>query len=595
MARPVHQDSVIADAEFDRIFNLPRRVSHPVNVEAVSAYFRAPGSTATLRQKQAELLYDLYECRGAVGALPTGKGKTIPSFLAATLPHPQDHRRFWVERPVLVVSGALSSKTENDAQKWRAHFKTHPNQKTITYELLQQPNQVKLLWSLMPDLLVFDEAQELRNRQSSRCQRCENYLNDYPNTIVMVLSASFIKRKLADCAHIFWYALRHRSPIPRPGTETLKDWGRALDELGGDAIRTTSPGALYRFCKQGESAKQGFQRRVFMECAGVVTDFTSSSNAALNIFGVRPESIPPDVVTAFHRMRVSGTTLSGDELTDRFSIWARTRELAYGFYYRWVWPDNVPDIEWLQARAEWRRFVRYVLKHNRRGVDTERRVRDAVDQGLYGQPNQGPKDGPGSNGAQKLVEWRRVKDRYSPHPPREAIWVSDFVVKGAAEWLAEGKQKGARGRLCWVEHNAVGEAIARRGDVPYFGGGDDGIERYSGPCVLSMRANAKGRNLQDRYSDNLFAAAPTGGDVWEQAISRTHRDGQIEDTVNVWIFLHCKELWECFEQARRDAAHQQEIGGQEQKLCIATHAMLSEHDVLRMQLAKDPLWSPMEN
>lgn len=589
-ANLAHRSVVSKDAEFDRIAALPRRLAPPVDVVALEHYLRAPGGTENLRRKQAELLFDTYLMRGAVGALPTGSGKTLPSLLAAMLPHPQDARRPWVERPLLIVTGALQSKAEQvDIPRYRTQWRLHPNQRIISYQLLQSPGQKGVLWKIMPDLIVLDEAQECRNRKSSRTQRLENYLKDYPNTIVVVLSASFFKRKLKDAAHLFWYALRDNSPLPRPDSSTLNEWGEVLDEGNDYATKGTSPGALYGFCgTSAETVKSGFRRRM-IEAPGVVSDFLSSCDSALNIFGVTPERIPPEVIAAFAKMKATKVTPSGDELTDHFNLWRRAREMAYGFYYRWVWPDNIPDIEWLFARAEWRRFVRYVLKHNRRGIDTERTVRDAVDHGLYGGPGQGPSEGAGAHGREKLAEWLRVRSRWLPHPPKATVWISDYLARACAEWLNE---PGTKGRLCWVEHDALGKEIAKLGNVPYFGGGDDGIERYKGACALSVHAHSKGRNLQDRYFDNLFACAPPGGDVMEQSISRTHRDGQIEDEVSVHIFLHCKELWECFAQARRDAKHQEELTGQRQKLNLATISVLTEQDVYgRLATSSDPLWA----
>ncbi len=593
------QDVVVKDAEFDRINNLPRRLSPPVNVEALSAYLRTPDGKETLRLSQAETLYDAYLMRGAVGVIGTGRGKTASSLLLPMLPHPQDPRRPWVERPLLIVKGALQTKAElTDIPRYRAHWRLHPNQKIISYSLLQTPTQKNILWRLMPDLIVCDEAQAFRNRKGSRAQRLENYLKDYPNTIVVMLSASLFKRKLKDAAHLFWYALKENSPLPRPGSSTLDDWGKVLDEGQDTSYRVGAgigPGALYSFCASStETPKSGFRRRM-REAPGVIVDFISSCDSALNIFGISPERVPPAIVAAFHKMQKDKRTPSDDELTDHFNIWRRSREIAYGFYYRWVWPGGIPDVEWLYARAEWRRFVRYILKHNRRGIDTEKTVRDAVDAGIYGHPkNHGPEEGAGAHGALKLAEWRRVHKRWDPSPPKETIWIDRYIAQSCADWLNEPPAKGATstGRLCWVEHDALGKEISRLGNVPYFGGGDDGVERYKGPCVLSIMANSEGRNLQDRYWDNLFACAPPGGDVMEQAISRTHRDGQPEDEVNVQILLHCRALWECFAQARRDARHQEDITGQEQKLNLATISALTEHEVYgRLATSSDPLWS----
>jgi hypothetical protein len=555
------------DDEFRRIEALPRRLAPVVDAGMLTRYLRTPTGTQSLRENQAASLSDLYDFGGLFGMQGTGAGKTLISLLAPMLPHPQNPQAPWVQRPVLLVPASLKYKTEDvDIPFYRQHWRLHPHLRIVSNQLLQTLPNKDLLRRYMPDLIVLDEAHEYRNRTAARTKRLLAYLKENPDTKLVVLSGTLTKRSIKDYWHLLRYALPRHCPLPLHWP-TLQEWSEALDEDVPDARRRL-PGALVRFCAQNENPRQGFRRRL-TETPGVVATKESSCDASLNVFEKHPVRVDPLVVQAFARMRDTNTTPSGDELTDRFNVWRRTKELAYGFFYRWIWPNNTPDAEWLAKRKTWRKFVRETLENNRRGLDSERAVAQACEQGLY-DPT-------------ALTEWQGVKKRYYPHPPREAVWVSDYLLREAATWMQENVG------LVWVEHDAVGKRLATISGAPYFGAGDDGIARYDRTCVVSVHAHGKGQNLQ-RFTKNLHLCCPSGGDIWEQVVARTHRFGQTADEVSVEVYLHCLELWEAFEKARSDARYIEDSTGQAQKLNIATMSVSNANAVANRILSGDPLW-----
>jgi hypothetical protein len=86
--------------------------------------------------------------------------------------------------------------------------------------------------------------------------------------------------------------------------------------------------------------------------------------------------------------------------------------------------------------------------------------------------------------------------------------------------------------------------------------------------VLSIAAHGTGKNLQ-WTNRNLVCTPPTGGDIWEQLIGRTHRQGQTADEVFVDVYQHTAAVVEGFAKARSSAVYSESTMGQRQRLAIA--------------------------
>jgi hypothetical protein len=225
-------------------------------------------------------------------------------------------------------------------------------------------------------------------------------------------------------------------------------------------------------------------------------------------------------------------------------VWRHARELALGFYYVW---DPWPPREWLEARAVWAAFVREEIKHGT--LDSELDVALAY-------PN-----------APEYLQWVAIRDTFKPN--KRAVWICDSIVNAAAEWM----DRHPHG-IVWSEHIAFGERLEQVSRRPYFGrkGQDRSgrpIESATGPVVASKHANKKGRNLQHEWFDNLITSCPSDGAELEQLLGRTHRDGQLADTVTADIYFGCIEHVGAFWTARDRARYIEDTSGNEQKLCYA--------------------------
>ena len=62
---------------------------------------------------------------------------------------------------------------------------------------------------------------------------------------------------------------------------------------------------------------------------------------------------------------------------------------------------------------------------------------------------------------------------------------------------------------------------------------------------------------------------PANGSSWEQLLGRLHRQGNLADEIEFYVYLHSREFINAFEQAKNDAEFIEETSGQKQKLNFA--------------------------
>ena len=562
---------VTESEDFKRVRDLPRR-EEPVDLsELMTEAYKTPTGTQQLRKLQAQTLADLHDWQGSIGIIPVGGGKTLVSLLAARVMNAQ--------RALLLVPANLKKKTEDyDIPFYRQHWLLPECLVVLSYEKLQTAKNANVLFDLMPDLVIADEAHFLRNKNTARWKRFYRYFNEHPTQRppLLAMSATFTTRSLRDYWHIVKLALPNQCPMPLHWNR-LQEWADALDAHVPEE-RRVAPGALSLFCREGENVRQGYQRR-FRETPGVIasrgTGFEDNeTEPGMTLTELDPEEIPTPIENAFRHLRDTWETPGGEEISDAVSLWRHAGSLAQGFYLRWVWPDGEPDHEWLARRKAWKKFVRETLKNNRRQLDSELQVWNACEQGLYD--------------CEEQRAWKEMETR--PYglkgPPTEAVWVSDFLIEHAARFV----ERYRRRFILWVRNPGMGERLAERLDVPYFGGGSDGIIERRQTCVASIQAHGTGKNLQN-FAHNLFMAPPFGGMQWEQTMGRTHRSGQTEDTVEYFVYLHCKELVSGFQKALGDSAYIEETTGTPQRLRRATLNLIrGAQDVADLARDGDPLW-----
>ena len=370
--------------------------------------------------------------------------------------------------------------------------------------------------------------------------------------------------------------------MPRDYNE-VRDWADALDEKVSPTGRLM-PGALYQLCTDEELlesaadtsksthiriARQAYQRRL-MSTPGVVgTEEMFDGAMSLQISAV--DWAPGEAVSAaFETLRSDWELPDGHPVDTPSALWLAARCLVQGFYYRW---DPEPPADWLYWRKEWGACQRQILKRFR-DIDSPMVAAREVRSGRI--PWAAP----------ILEEWDTIKGTFKPNTV--AHWIDDGAFKFCADWAR--KNHG----IVWVNEVALGERLQREAGLPYYGrGGLCGkkeIETETGSCVASIKANSEGRNLQFQYSKNLFIAPPPGGDLMEQLLGRTHRDGQEADEVTAEFAVSCYENWKVIQQCFRDAEYIERTTSQYQKLNFADVDLPAAGDVKELGRRGDPLW-----
>lgn len=558
--------------ELRRILALPRRALDHQDVDLVQELteaLRTPWGTMKLRSLQALALAEVHQLGGLLAPIVVGGGKTLVSYLIPCILDAQ--------RPILIVPAKLREKTRKEFRTLAYHWRgPHPDAYRIeSYELLGRPSagnkydraghliQPGFLERYRPDVIIMDEGHKGKNRKAAVTRRLERYLHENPGTRVISMSGTFITRSLKDVAHISDWALRQGSPYPRSHV-ALEHWADAIDEKV-NPVKRLRAGSLVALATSQEEATQiqygsvsalrkAFQKRM-VETPGVVAtqggeELVAASLTIQGLPGQWDQRMEP------HFRDVRHFTLpDGEPLADGISVWRHARELGLGFYYKW---DPWPPIHWLVARSNWAEFCRETLKHNRRGLDSEAQVAQAVDHGLY--------DDQGT-----LAEWRNVKPTFKVKTV--AVWLSEEIFHVVANWVKDNPG------IIWTEHVEVGLELSRRLGLVYYGreGMSEGgkgrayIEDHpkGSPLIASVQSNSEGRNLQYKWSSNLILSMPPNGKASEQLLGRTHRPGQEEEEVTVDLYYGCGEHIAGYHQARADARMEADTTGQDQKMAYA--------------------------
>lgn len=532
-----NQPPVADSDELHRILSLPRRTANAldhVDTLQVSLKYRRPGGTMELRPIQAWALEEAASQRGLIAPIGVGMGKTLLSLL---LPRALD-----VPTSVLIVPAALKRQLQNNYDEYLPHwvlpnlydYKFDPSVKNMlyvfSYDELSSPKKFDLLSRVNPNLIICDEAHNLKALSAARTKRLLRYFKARPDTLLCAMSGTLISRSILDFAHLAPLALREKTPTPIP-YPVRKEWAAALDP----GVDRAPPGELLRFCRPGEDVRVGFRRRL-TETHGVVASPPEIFPVSLNIFKLKP-TLDQTTQGVMMGVRNTWSLPTGENFDSALAYWRAMTQLACGFYYRWIWPKGEPEDvrrEWIEARREWNSEVReYLQTRASQGMDSPGLLAEAAIDGRWR--------------ASSWDRWAAIKDQAEPET--EPVWISDCIVQEAVAW----GQKAPG--IIWYAHEAFGEAVAKAGGFPLCAGGPDtGIETEKGDrtIVASIEAHGTGKQLH-MFNRALVTTPPGSNEAWEQLLGRLHRPGQQADEVNYYVYQHTLELQEAFIRAYDEA------------------------------------------
>lgn len=551
-ARP-KKPRALTDA--DRVAALPR-ISTAVDVEAVSLRYLTPAGRAAgvrLRPAQARALEALRLYRGLLGPIGTGHGKSLITLLAPVA--------FGAKRPLLLIPANMRVPLANERVKFAEHWKLCDNLTVLSYSMLSVESGANALENLAPDLIIADEAHNLRHLTSARSKRLIRYFQAHPETRFAALSGTLTARSVKDYAHLAELALREGSPLPLERFD-LEAWARILDsdqEPQGPTDYLLYQALLPEW-RNLNHERRPVARKRFSERLNATPGVVATSDASVGASLLFEEiDVPPcDIMReALKELEKTWTRPDGEELPDAMSTARVGKQLSVGFYYQWVWPNGEPDLDWLTARNRWAAWVRIVLLQGRAELDSPLRVRKAVEAGRLSDPR----------GRALLDAWRAQE--HKPEPDVEAVWLSDVVVRRAVEWAVQRLEEGTGG-IVWYYERAVGERLAAYGLPLYDAERDAPVTWEEAPVfAASITAHGTGKNLQP-WAHNLILSWPASGSTAEQLISRTHRAGQKADEVYVDYIAHTRYLKFALFQSQRDARYIEASLNTPQRICYGS-------------------------
>jgi hypothetical protein len=465
---------------------------------------------------------------------------------------------------VYLVKPDLKRQLQREAEHFYGkHFNLPLDRITIvSYTELSSANTATILEKIDPDLIICDEAHCLRHKDSARTKRFMRFAKEHPNCRYVFLSGTMTTRSVRDYAHLIELALRKNSPLPR-GYYEINDWAGALDVKPEYEM---DPGVLRHFCVGNETVREGYRRRL-VETLGVVATEEGAIGTSL-IIRKLTMMVPSDVCDMIEDVEKKWE-LDGEEIVTAVEMFRALKQLAMGFYYYWDWPGD-PDVEWLEARAEWNKEVRQRLQGAGEGFDSPLLLARAAERRQLWDEDGRPKPKPEKMWeSESWAAWSLVKDRKPP--PTKPAWISDFAICAAIAWAKTQEQPA----IIWYSSVALGEKIATLGGYPLFGAATDASESREPVIVASIPTQGTGKNLQ-HYSRNLVVELPPNGTTFEQLAGRTHRPGQTADEVVIEWFGHTAELENSMAKVLADAEYMEQTTGQRQKVLYATRIEAGE-------------------
>ncbi len=609
-AAPEYRGAAVGHSiDLDRIQRLPKRELNPEDPRAAVVWTQHLKRNRTepcdcverwgrciteLKPIQGWTLEEAMDHHGILGIIGVGHGKTgLDILLPMAIPN--------CKVAVLLIPASLKRQFwERDYPQWSAHFRVpnlagwhggmytdgRPTLTVMTYNELSLAKNSDMLTRLRPDLIIADEAHNLKDKKSARTKRflraakrirtvlsakgqpVERVDTEAPKVRFVALSGTMTSKSIKDYAHLSQLALGEGSPLPNH-EPTLDSWSAALD--AGDTVAPM--GMLSVFGGPGESARSGFARRL-VATPGVIATTTASVSCSLEL-SVVPVVVPPLIPKIIAEVRETACRPDGEEADCALTLGTWYRQLSAGFYSRMIFPKGEPEaviLKWLATRACYHREVREKLKRSKEFLDSPMLLARAAIRWHDGYSHDGKKYPPHCRTGPMPVwesmfwpEWRDI--RHEVDESNEVVWVDDFLVRAAADWAK--KNVG----IVWVEHNEFGRRIAQLSGLPFYDGkgkNPELDEKGGRSIIASIKANSDGKNLQHLWNRNLLTNMISDAKTFEQLMGRTHRDGQQADVVTVEMFIHTAEMRAAWDSACQKAEYIQATNRTPQKLCFAT-------------------------
>jgi len=593
-----------APTEMDRVLGLPL-VADRGEDERAAVREAFPGKTINLRDVQCDAILSLLEVGTLFGPIGVGHGKTLITLLAGKV--------LGSERNMILVPPEVANQlVKRDIPMAMREFQLEMNYCSLyrmskqersnvdfsnydciifPYSLLSVVDTYDLLERICPDLVCADECHMLRNSDSARTKRLMSYLAKSPEVPFVCLSGTITKRSIFDYRHLIKRCLGEGSPLP-DSYATLSDWNsflgvrqyeeesQRLTKAEVNSFRPMRDWYMNNYGGRVEHSRESY-REVFSArlrtTPGVVQTSNQSVDASLRInnsWGL-DWKVPNAVAEAILDAEASWTTPNGDELEDAMHLAALKAQLCSGFYYKLEWPEGTPDwvLEQHEKHNTFKSAMRKWLKRGvRKGCDTPMLVYNAL----------GRRDSYVAPLQEEYDLWKEAILGEVPDRLQSAVWLDGWKIRMAESWLDENDG------IVWYLWDVMGKALAQA--IPgaqYCPAGCD-ITSFDAPKVIaSINAHHVGKNLQHHYKQ-LVLEVPRSGSVWEQLLGRTHRQGQLEDTVYVDVAAGVEFEFDRLGLAYLDSQYIEQTGFGLQKMSIADFSVPYSEEEIHGKVCEDP-------
>lgn len=434
----------------------------------------------------------------------------------------------------------------------------------IPYSLASTQDGENNIASISPELMIFDECHQLRNRSAARTKRVLRVMHDSkPHSVD--LSGTITSKSIADYHHLISQALGPKSPLPL-STHMMNEWAAVLDADAPEEGGATGPLLpLIKWAKQHFPQEQineniaGFRRAYRLRldsCPGVAASGDADIGVSLHIHNERianPEwyenwGILDNLIKQVTEQYI---TPNGDEIEHAMLTWKWLYELTCGFYNQLTWPTIETVAQRLNISFEastelmGRSYLYYQADQNYakklRGWLDRYHVPGMDSPFLVGKELAA--NGPSRVGSELHEAWFAKKSLdFAGRIERDktAIRVCDYKVQAAVRWA---HSIGDQGGIIWVYHAEVGRWIYEY--LQHYGipclhcpAGPQGnttigdVANANKIVVASITAHGEGKNLQ-HFQHQYIVQFPRVASKAEQVLGRVHRVGQKADEIIV--------------------------------------------------------------
>lgn len=475
------------------------------------------------------------------------------------------------------------------------------------YSLLSTKDTVENLKAINPGLIICDEADWLGNPRSARTKRLLSFIKaNEPQGVC--LSGTITKKSIRDYWHIITWCLGKACPLPLNSSEAT-DWAQVLDAQGIVTQSTKRPlkplmtWAQRNFKEEFTDDAAGYRKAYNLRLntsPAVVSSGSAEIGTSLILENSEAGETNEELKRLVKDIEEAWLTPNGDEIEHAIHTYKWLYELSAGFYNELTWADpeeyaHRKKISVGESAEILNRAQEYHKKHQKyasalRKWLTNNTEVDADTPFLVGREMH--VNGAKNVGSALYDLWRDWKDAdFEGRPDRDsnAVRVCDFKIKAALKWAREAK----RG-LLWFHHKEIGkwlfEEFIEAGLQPLL----CNAGKRSNASILdeknkdrliiaSLTAHGTGKNLQ-HFQDQYFVQWPRSAKLAEQALGRTHRNGQLAASLTAFTNNTTSFDKMNFAACLVDALYIHQTTGNRQKLIYCDYATLPEQfpkEVLR--------------